>query len=120
METDVLAEHKVGLEVAHCFLCPKDVANPKLVFSSILSTCFLFIEINPFPYIITLLGNKMAILDMDQNQVVWTFSAERDVGAVGYTADDKMGYYTQGDTLFLLNLSNHSSSEVFPPVTLLK
>ncbi|XP_040821243.1 proto-oncogene tyrosine-protein kinase ROS isoform X2 [Ochotona curzoniae] len=70
-------------------------------------------EINAFPYIITLLGNKMAILDMDQNQVVWTFSAERDVGAVGYTADDKMGYYTQGDTLFLLNLSNRSSSELF-------
>ncbi|XP_051711345.2 proto-oncogene tyrosine-protein kinase ROS isoform X1 [Oryctolagus cuniculus] len=70
-------------------------------------------EINPFPYLITLLGNKIDFLDMDQNQVVWTFSSERDMGAVSYTADDKMGYYTQGDTLFLLNLHNHSSSELF-------
>ncbi|XP_008582044.1 PREDICTED: proto-oncogene tyrosine-protein kinase ROS isoform X1 [Galeopterus variegatus] len=70
-------------------------------------------EINPFPYLITLLGNKIGFLDMDQNQVVWTFSAERDISAVGYTADNEMVYYTQGDSLFLLNLNNRSSLELF-------
>ncbi|XP_048649912.1 proto-oncogene tyrosine-protein kinase ROS isoform X1 [Marmota marmota marmota] len=70
-------------------------------------------EINPFPYLITLLGNKIVLLDMDQNQVVWTFSAEGNISAVGYTADNEMGYYVQGDSLFLLNLQNRSSSELF-------
>lgn len=51
-------------------------------------------------------------MDMDQNQVAWTFSAERAISAVGYTADNEMGYYAQGDSVFLLNLRNHSSSEV--------
>ena len=53
-------------------------------------------------------------LDIDQNQVAWTFSTEGDVSTVGYTADDEMGYFAQGDSLFLLNLHNHSSSKVFP------
>ncbi|XP_073931842.1 proto-oncogene tyrosine-protein kinase ROS isoform X2 [Castor canadensis] len=70
-------------------------------------------EINPFPYLITLLGNEVVFLDMDQNQVAWTFSAERAISAVGYTADNEMGYYAQGDSVFLLNLRNHSSSELF-------
>ncbi|ELW48811.1 Proto-oncogene tyrosine-protein kinase ROS [Tupaia chinensis] len=70
-------------------------------------------EINPFPYLITLLGNKIIFLDMDRHQVVWTFSVERDISAVGYTIDNEMGYYAQGDSLFLLNLHNHSSSELF-------
>uniref|UniRef100_A0A8C5UUN3 Tyrosine-protein kinase receptor n=1 Tax=Microcebus murinus TaxID=30608 RepID=A0A8C5UUN3_MICMU len=69
-------------------------------------------EINPFPYLITLLGNKIVFLDMDQNQVVWTFSGERDISAVGYTADNEMGYYAEGNSLFLLDLHNHSSSEL--------
>lgn len=54
----------------------------------------------------------MILLDMDQNQVVWMFSAERDISAMGYTADDAMVYYAQGDSLFLLNMHNQSSSEV--------
>ncbi|EPQ03180.1 Proto-oncogene tyrosine-protein kinase ROS [Myotis brandtii] len=70
-------------------------------------------EVNPFPCLITLLGNKMILLDMDQNQVVWMFSAERDISAMGYTADDAMAYYAQGDSLFLLNTHNQSSSEIF-------
>ncbi|XP_037699238.1 proto-oncogene tyrosine-protein kinase ROS isoform X2 [Choloepus didactylus] len=69
--------------------------------------------IDPFPYLITLFGNKIAVLDMDRNQVVWTFSAERDISVVGYTADNEMGYYAQGDSIFLLNLHSHSSSEIF-------
>ncbi|XP_036104640.1 proto-oncogene tyrosine-protein kinase ROS isoform X2 [Molossus molossus] len=70
-------------------------------------------EINPFPYLITFFGNKIFLLDMDQNQVVWKFSAERDISAMGYTADNAMGYYAQGDALFLLNMHNQSSSEMF-------
>ncbi|XP_058422820.1 proto-oncogene tyrosine-protein kinase ROS isoform X2 [Diceros bicornis minor] len=70
-------------------------------------------EINPFPYLITLFGKKIVLSDMDQNQVVWMFSAERDISAVGYTADNAMGYYAQGDSLFLLNMHNRSSSEIF-------
>uniref|UniRef100_A0A8D2B9G8 Tyrosine-protein kinase receptor n=1 Tax=Sciurus vulgaris TaxID=55149 RepID=A0A8D2B9G8_SCIVU len=73
-------------------------------------------EINPFPYLITLLGSKIVLLDVDQNQVVWTFSAEGNISAVGYTADNEMGYYVQGDSLFLLNLQNRSSSELFRDV----
>nr|XP_012315817.1 proto-oncogene tyrosine-protein kinase ROS [Aotus nancymaae] len=70
-------------------------------------------EIKPFPYLITLLDNKIVFLDMDQNQVVWMFSAERVISAMGYTADNEMGYYAEGDSLFLLNLHNRSSSELF-------
>ncbi|XP_005363674.1 proto-oncogene tyrosine-protein kinase ROS [Microtus ochrogaster] len=70
-------------------------------------------EIKPFPYLISLLGNKIVFLDIDQNQVAWTFSTEGDVSTVGYTADDEMGYFAQGDSLFLLNLHNHSSSKLF-------
>ncbi|ELK00678.1 Proto-oncogene tyrosine-protein kinase ROS [Pteropus alecto] len=70
-------------------------------------------EISPFPYLMTLFGNNIVLLDMDQNQVVWMFSAERNISAVGYTADNAMGYYAQGDSLFLLNMDNQSSSEMF-------
>ncbi|XP_039727007.1 proto-oncogene tyrosine-protein kinase ROS isoform X5 [Pteropus medius] len=70
-------------------------------------------EISPFPYLMTLFGNNIVLLDMDQNQVVWMFSAERNISAVGYTADNAMGYYAQGDSLFLLNMDNQSSSEIF-------
>uniref|UniRef100_A0A452SRS7 Tyrosine-protein kinase receptor n=1 Tax=Ursus americanus TaxID=9643 RepID=A0A452SRS7_URSAM len=70
-------------------------------------------EINPFPYLITLFDNKIVLLDMDQNQIVWTFSTERDINSVGYTADDGMGYYAQGDSLYLLNMHNRSTSEIF-------
>ncbi|XP_066227893.1 proto-oncogene tyrosine-protein kinase ROS isoform X2 [Saccopteryx leptura] len=69
-------------------------------------------EINPFPYLITFSGNKIVLLDMDQNQVVWMFSAEGAVSAMGYTADNAMGYYAQGHSLFLLNMHNQSSSEI--------
>ncbi|XP_064342815.1 proto-oncogene tyrosine-protein kinase ROS isoform X2 [Camelus dromedarius] len=70
-------------------------------------------EITPFPYLITLSGNKIALLDMDQNQVVWTFSAEGDISAMGYTADDAVGYFAQGDALFRLSMHDRSSSEIF-------
>nr|XP_048281423.1 proto-oncogene tyrosine-protein kinase ROS isoform X3 [Myodes glareolus] len=70
-------------------------------------------EIKPFPYLISLLGNKIVFLDMDQNQVAWTFSTKGDVSTVGYTADDEMGYFAQEDSLFLLNLHKHSSSKLF-------
>ncbi|XP_054425844.1 proto-oncogene tyrosine-protein kinase ROS [Pteronotus mesoamericanus] len=70
-------------------------------------------EINPFPYLITLFDNQIVLLDMDQNQVLWVFLAERDISAMGYTADNTMGYYAQGDSLFLLNMHNQSSSEIF-------
>lgn len=68
----------------------------------------------------TLFGNNIVLLDMDQNQVVWMFSAERNISAVGYTADNAMGYYAQGDSLFLLNMDNQSSSEVCYYVIILK
>ena len=80
----------------------------------------LFSEIKPFPHLITFFGNKIVLLDMDQNQVVWVFSAEGDIHAMGYTADNAMGYYAQGDSLFLLNMRNRSSSEVCHYVVLLK
>ncbi|XP_036024992.1 proto-oncogene tyrosine-protein kinase ROS isoform X3 [Onychomys torridus] len=70
-------------------------------------------ESKPFPYLISLVGNKIVFLDMDRNQVVWTFSTERDISTVGYTADDEMGYFVQGDSMFLLNLHNRSSSKLF-------
>ncbi|XP_060046544.1 proto-oncogene tyrosine-protein kinase ROS [Erinaceus europaeus] len=70
-------------------------------------------EINPFPYLMTLFSNKIVLLDMDQNQAVWTFLAEREISAMGYTADNAMGYYTQGDSLFILNMRDKSSSEIF-------
>uniref|UniRef100_G1RSK1 Tyrosine-protein kinase receptor n=1 Tax=Nomascus leucogenys TaxID=61853 RepID=G1RSK1_NOMLE len=70
-------------------------------------------EINPFPHLITLLGNKIVFLDMDQNQVVWAFSAARIISAICYTADNEMGYYAEGNSLFLLNLHNRSSSKLF-------
>ncbi|XP_059797330.1 proto-oncogene tyrosine-protein kinase ROS isoform X2 [Balaenoptera ricei] len=70
-------------------------------------------EINAFPYLITFFDNKIVLLDMDRNQVVWTLLAEGDVGAMGYTADDAVAYYAQGDSLFLLNMHNQSSSEIF-------
>lgn len=73
---------------------------------------FLFSEINPFPYLVTLFDSKIVLLDMDQNQIVWTFSTERDISSMGYTADDGMGYYAQGDSLYLLNMHNRSTSEV--------
>ena len=92
----------------------------KFFFSYILSTCFLFLEINAFPYLITFFDNKIVLLDMDRNQVVWTLLAEGDIGAMGYTADDAVAYYAQGDSLFLLNMHNQSSSEVFRYVILLK
>lgn len=92
----------------------------KFFFSYILSTCFLFLEISAFPYLITFFDNKIALLDMDRNQVVWTLLAEGDVGAMGYTADDAVAYYAQGDSLLLLNMHNQSSSEVFRYVILLK
>ncbi|KAL1770156.1 proto-oncoprotein tyrosine-protein kinase ROS [Sigmodon hispidus] len=69
-------------------------------------------EIKPFPYLISLVGNKIMFLDMDQDQAVWTFSMEGDISTVGYTADDEMGYFVQGDSLFLLNLHNRSSSKI--------
>ncbi|ERE85531.1 proto-oncogene tyrosine-protein kinase ROS [Cricetulus griseus] len=69
-------------------------------------------EIKPFPYLISLLGNKIVFLDMDQKKVLWTFSTEGDISTVGYTADDEMGYFVQGDSLFLLNLHNRSSSKL--------
>ena len=84
----------------------------KFFFSYILSTC-LFLEINPFPYLITLVDNKITLLDMDRNQVAWMFSAEGDVGAMGYTADDAVGYCAQGDSLILLRMDNRSSTKVF-------
>lgn len=86
----------------------------------VLSTCFLFSEINPFPYLMTLFDSKIVLLDMDQNHVVWTFSAEGDISTMGYTADNGMGYYAQGDSLCLLNMHNRSSSEVFHYVTILE
>ncbi|KFO24456.1 Proto-oncogene tyrosine-protein kinase ROS, partial [Fukomys damarensis] len=70
-------------------------------------------EINSFPYLMSFLQNEIVLLDMDQNQVVWTFLAEGDINALGYTADDDMGYFAQGDSLFLLNLRNRSSSKLF-------
>ncbi|KAL6046101.1 hypothetical protein STEG23_023645, partial [Scotinomys teguina] len=70
-------------------------------------------EIKPFPYLLSLVGNKIMLLDMDQIQVVRTFSTEKDVSTVGYTADNEMGYFVQGDSLFLLNLHNHSTSKLF-------
>nr|XP_019596913.1 PREDICTED: proto-oncogene tyrosine-protein kinase ROS isoform X2 [Rhinolophus sinicus] len=70
-------------------------------------------EINPFPYLLSLFGNKIVLLDVDKNQVVWIFSAERDISAMGYTADNEMVYYAQGDSLFLLNMHSRSSSEIF-------
>ncbi|XP_045017925.1 proto-oncogene tyrosine-protein kinase ROS [Bubalus bubalis] len=70
-------------------------------------------EINPFPYLITLVDNKITLLDMDRNQVAWTFSAEGDVGAMGYTADDAVGYCAQGDSLILLRMDNRSSTKIF-------
>lgn len=70
-------------------------------------------EINPFPFLITLFDNKIVLLDMDQNRVAWTFSAEGDFRAVGYTADDATGYCAQSDALLLLNMRNGSSSEIF-------
>ncbi|TKC34119.1 hypothetical protein EI555_007918, partial [Monodon monoceros] len=70
-------------------------------------------EINAFPYLITFFDNKIVWLDMDRNQVVWTLLAEGDVGAMGYTADDAVAYYTQGDSLCLLNMHSPSSSEIF-------
>ncbi|XP_064454102.1 proto-oncogene tyrosine-protein kinase ROS isoform X1 [Mirounga angustirostris] len=70
-------------------------------------------EISPFPYLITLFDSKIVLLDMDQSQIVWTFSTERDISSVGYTADDGMGYYAQGDSLCLLNMHNRSTSEIF-------
>ncbi|EHB06662.1 Proto-oncogene tyrosine-protein kinase ROS [Heterocephalus glaber] len=70
-------------------------------------------EINSFPYLMSFFHNEIVLLDMDQNQVVWTFLAERDISALGYTADDEMGYFALGDSLFLLNLRNRSSSELF-------
>ncbi|KAI4539430.1 hypothetical protein MG293_010822, partial [Ovis ammon polii] len=73
----------------------------------------LFLEINPFPYLITLADNKITLLDMDRNQVAWTFSAEGDVTAMGYTADDAVGYCAQGDSLFLLRMDNRSSTKIF-------
>ncbi|KAM5325675.1 proto-oncogene tyrosine-protein kinase ROS isoform 1-T1 [Glossophaga mutica] len=76
-------------------------------------------EIKPFPHLITLFGNKVVLLDMDQNQAVWAFSAERDIRAMAYTADNAMGYYAQGDSLFLLNMHNRSSSEIFRDAALL-
>ncbi|XP_006840039.1 PREDICTED: proto-oncogene tyrosine-protein kinase ROS [Chrysochloris asiatica] len=69
-------------------------------------------EINPFPYLITLFGNKIHFLDTDRNQVVWTVSSERDISAMGYTSDNEMGYFAQGGSLFLLNLHNLSRSEI--------
>ena len=72
----------------------------------------MFLEINPFPYLITLADNKITLLDMDRNQVTWTFLAEGDVAAMGYTADDAVGYCAQGDSLFLLRMDNRSSTKV--------
>lgn len=73
---------------------------------------FSFAEINPYPYLMSFLHNEIVLLDMDQNQVVWTFLAKGDISALGYIADDGMGYFAQGDSLFLLNLRNHSGSKV--------
>ncbi|XP_041601028.1 proto-oncogene tyrosine-protein kinase ROS isoform X1 [Vulpes lagopus] len=70
-------------------------------------------EINPFPILITLFDNKIVLLDMDQSHIVWMFSAERVISTMGYTADDGMGYYAQGDSLCLLNMHNRSTSEIF-------
>ncbi|XP_063091102.1 proto-oncogene tyrosine-protein kinase ROS isoform X3 [Cavia porcellus] len=70
-------------------------------------------EINPYPYLMSFLHNEIVLLDMDQNQVVWTFLAKGDISALGYIADDGMGYFAQGDSLFLLNLRNHSGSKLF-------
>ncbi|XP_037376870.1 proto-oncogene tyrosine-protein kinase ROS [Talpa occidentalis] len=70
-------------------------------------------EINPFPYLMALSGNMIVLLDMDQNKIVWTFSAEREISAIGYTADNAMVYYTQGNSLYTLNMHNQSSSEIF-------
>ncbi|XP_048210595.1 proto-oncogene tyrosine-protein kinase ROS isoform X2 [Perognathus longimembris pacificus] len=70
-------------------------------------------DINPLPYLITIIDNKVEFLDMDQQQVMWTFSAEKDLSALGYTADNHMGYYAEGDAIFLLNLQNRSRSELF-------
>lgn len=98
----------------------RDFGKLKLFFSYILSVCFLFSEINPFPYLLTHFGNKIVLLDIDQSQVVWMFSAERDINAMGYTADNAVLYYAQGDSLFLLNMHNRSKSEVCHYVILLK
>ncbi|XP_013372154.1 PREDICTED: proto-oncogene tyrosine-protein kinase ROS isoform X1 [Chinchilla lanigera] len=70
-------------------------------------------EISPCPYLMSFLGNEIVLLDVDQNQVVWTFLAQEDISALGYTADDDMGYFAQGDSLFLLNLHNRSGSKLF-------
>ncbi|XP_038510661.1 proto-oncogene tyrosine-protein kinase ROS isoform X3 [Canis lupus familiaris] len=70
-------------------------------------------EINQFPILITLFDNKIVLLDMDQSHIVWMFSAERVINTMGYTADDGMGYYAQGDSLCLLNMHNRSTSEIF-------
>lgn len=72
----------------------------------------MFSEINQFPILITLFDNKIVLLDMDQSHIVWMFSAERVINTMGYTADDGMGYYAQGDSLCLLNMHNRSTSEV--------
>lgn len=80
----------------------------------------MLLEINPFPFLITLFDNKIVLLDMDQNRVAWTFSAEGDFRAVGYTADDATGYCAQSDALLLLNMRNGSSSEVSCCTVLLK
>ncbi|KAM6185672.1 proto-oncogene tyrosine-protein kinase ROS isoform 2-T2 [Rhynchocyon petersi] len=69
--------------------------------------------IKHFPYLIALCDNKINFLDMDQNKAIWTFSSEKDVSLMGYTADNGMGYYAEGDSLFLLNMHNLSRAELF-------
>ncbi|EMP38631.1 Proto-oncogene tyrosine-protein kinase ROS [Chelonia mydas] len=73
------------------------------------SALYLF----PVPDLITISANKMVITDIDRNQTIQSLSAKGDIKGVCYTANDETMYYSQEDSLFLLNIQNNSRLQLF-------
>lgn len=70
-------------------------------------------DLFPVPDLITISANKMVITDIDRNQTIQSLSAKGDIKGVCYTANDETMYYSQEDSLFLLNIQNNSRLQVF-------
>ncbi|CAM2111842.1 proto-oncogene tyrosine-protein kinase ROS [Caretta caretta] len=70
-------------------------------------------DLFPVPGLITISANKMVFTDIDRNQTIQSLSAKGDIKGVCYTANDETMYYSQEDSLFLLNIQNNSRLQLF-------
>ncbi|OCT80310.1 proto-oncogene tyrosine-protein kinase ROS-like [Xenopus laevis] len=67
-------------------------------------------DVRPAPALISFNPRLLSFLDTDKKDVMWNESADEDMRAVTYTANDGKLYYILGDSLFCRHLENGSSA----------